>query len=292
MNIDKKVTNFNKRQTMNNNTYEIFFYKGTKNITFLEHFHTHYEIYFYIGNIDAMFKIDDKMYNLKYGDIFIIPPGIAHCIVTDKQNLDSYKRIILWLDNNFLDSLNIFPDNIKYCFENAILKNNYLLRLEYSYFSQCLNMLSNVYNESLHFTDYSSSCISSYLTLLLANINRASKNEKNFYSKQPESDILMSEILAYVDENFAQKISLEEVAQTFFISKSTLSHIFKEHFGISFYTFVQKKRLVFAKNNILKGMPINKAFENCGFGDYSSFFRAFKKEYGTSPTHFKNITKI
>ena len=60
--------------------------------------------------------------------------------------------------------------------------------------------------------------------------------------------------------------------------------------------YLTKKRLVLAKNLLRKGIPIHNIYQECGFQDYTSFFRTFKKEYGITPklflSQYKNSTNL
>ncbi len=57
--------------------------------------------------------------------------------------------------------------------------------------------------------------------------------------------------------------------------------------GVSFYQYVIRRRLSAAKNLIQAGAGMEEAAEQAGYSDYSTFFRAFKREYGISPLHYK-----
>ena len=56
--------------------------------------------------------------------------------------------------------------------------------------------------------------------------------------------------------------------------------------GTSIYRFIQKKRLLVARQLIAQGRRPNEVHSLCGFGDYTGFYRAFKAEYGMTPREF------
>lgn len=106
--------------------------------------------------------------------------------------------------------------------------------------------------------------------------------------QQIESDLtLLDKLLVYIEENYAQRITLQDVAGHFFVSKSTISHTFSQALGISFYSYVTQCRLSAAETLILQGIPLCEINEKVGFADYPTFHRAFKQKHGISPRQFK-----
>ena len=98
-----------------------------------------------------------------------------------------------------------------------------------------------------------------------------------------ESSVLVSKVLAYIGEHYAEEVSLESLAGQFFVSKYHLSHEFSRTVGVGVYRYLTLKRLLIAKQLMDDGVPPGDVYAACGFRDYTNFYRAFKAEYGISP---------
>ena len=76
------------------------------------------------------------------------------------------------------------------------------------------------------------------------------------------------------------------------MSKYHIAHVFKDEIGMSIHQYISKKRLARCREALLGDVPVTKVYLLFGFHDYSSFYRAFKKEYGISPKDFKKLHTV
>lgn len=97
-------------------------------------------------------------------------------------------------------------------------------------------------------------------------------------------ECLGARVMRYLNKNIERNISLDKLARHFFVSKYHLCRAFKEHSGISVHSYINHKRIMYAKGLIEGGETASGAAEKVGFGDYSAFYRAYVKIVGKSPT--------
>ena len=122
---------------------------------------------------------------------------------------------------------------------------------------------------------------------ILAQITRAL--EEGSGSLQAEKPELLDRVMIYIEDHLSEKITLEETAGHFYVSISTITQLFRQKMGTSFYRCVTQRRLIAAKTRIGQGESLEDVSRAVGFSDYSSFYRAFKKEYGISPREFTRL---
>ena len=109
-----------------------------------------------------------------------------------------------------------------------------------------------------------------------------------------KSDLTLLKVRRFVSDNIKRPFSLDEVARYAGRSKSTISHLFKKRYGISF-----KKYMISAKleevGKILRqvnGISVSEAAMSAGYSNQAHFSRLFKKHRGISPSEFKGKFSI
>ncbi len=91
-------------------------------------------------------------------------------------------------------------------------------------------------------------------------------------------------MLSYIDSHLgAEKLSSALLSKKFYMSETELNRSFKKSTGLPVGKYINIKRLILARELLKKGMPANEVSLRCGFNDYSTFFRAYKKQFGANP---------
>ncbi|MBQ5910984.1 MAG: helix-turn-helix domain-containing protein [Clostridia bacterium] len=270
---------FDPRQNMNRSTFEIFHYLDPSTRHMEAHYHDFYEVFFFIdGDVD--YWIDGSLYRLAPGDILLIHPTELHKPVPAAK-IERYERIVLWINKSYLSEIeNGILEN---CFDKEKPTYNKVLRLAEDKKEQ-LFALAHSLCEEYHSSEFAAETGAySLLLQILVQINRHNNTETPVDSKKFSTPTLISEILSYINDHYAEKLTLDSIANHFFVSKYHLSHEFKDAVNTSLYRYIIMKRLNEAYTLLSEGHSANDVCTMCGFGNYSVFFRAFKAEFGISP---------
>lgn len=94
---------------------------------------------------------------------------------------------------------------------------------------------------------------------------------------------LVSGVIDRLNRGIAEDITLDRLAQEFYISKFYLCRTFRQYTGMSLMTYLNTKRMALAQQLLLQGRPATETAELVGYHDYSSFYRAYRKHTGHAP---------
>lgn len=117
------------------------------------------------------------------------------------------------------------------------------------------------------------------LTVLLA---------KNGTEEAPPHAGSIGAAVEYINAHLTEPLTVDEICAAAYLSKYHFCRLFKERIGVTVMEYVQKTRIVMAKELLSEGThSVTAASEACGFSSVSHFSRAFKAETGITPLQYK-----
>lgn len=250
------------------------------------HSHSFYELIYCVSSDNVQYLIGTERYRLQRGDMIWIPPGVSHCPLFPAQMKMPYERIVLWVNaDRMVEFFSRWPElNL----QQDLSRRHYLLRtagmarereLRESFQRGC--------KESEKRLPGWEAALYGNTNLLLTQVMRA----MNGRGEPPlrEKTELLDELLSYVSEHLQERITVSDTAWKLHVSESTVTHLCRKRLGLSFYRYVTQQRLDRARRLMLGNEDLSAVAEQSGFCDYTAFFRAFKQEYGLSPSEYRKI---
>lgn len=113
---------------------------------------------------------------------------------------------------------------------------------------------------------------------------------KSMRIRPSNNENLIKQVKQLILEKYSQKLTLEELAKTVYISPYYLSHLFKEQEGISVMDYLTRVRIEKAKT-LLRNQRYNiyEISEIIGYSEPSYFSRVFRKKEGRTPSQFRKF---
>ncbi|WP_138204704.1 AraC family transcriptional regulator [Haloimpatiens lingqiaonensis] len=266
--------------------FKFFHLKDKKSLDLEFHYHDFNKIIIFLsGNVTYL--IEGKAYKLKPWDILFVSSGEIHKPLIDSKQV--YDRIVIWINHEFIESHNKNGCNLLNCFSLTKKRKLNILRLDGNGLEDIKYTLDKL-DDTCSIEGFGNEILKNALFLeLMVYLNRLFMNtytDKNQQTKDVQYDETVNSLLDYINENLSKDLSIDKLSSIFYVSKYYLMHKFKEQTGYTIHSYIQKKRLIKASEFIKSGKPVTQVYLECGFGDYSNFVRAFKKNFGYAPKEY------
>jgi len=247
------------------------------------HLHQLYEFLYFIDG-DSSFIVENTIYDISPGSLLITRPGEVHSLSFHTQH--NYIRKFFQIAPDYL--IDIKPDLLE-TINNSPFGTNNIVSPDKCRSIKLMDFYNNIEYYVQNQMPESNIMIKTYVIQLLVKLNPLIKtvNTETFPASFENSRI--SDVLEYIEEHLTDKLSLDRLSEKFFINKYYLCHSFKSETGVTIKEFINTRRISKAKDLLSQGYNITDLCYQCGFGDYSSFYKTFKKMTGKSPKEFLSV---
>ena len=252
------------------------------------HYHNTFELY-YLYSGDRYYFIKNRTYHVKRGCLVLIKPYDIHS--TSNYGDAMYDRCLMNVKNSFMrevadmaretDIYELFDRDV------VVVQLNFQ---EQSLVETLLVAMAQEYKvESSGHMDF----IKASLLQIMLIAHRHLDDEIATTTEQSSvKHKTVSEIAAYINNNFNREITLAEISERFFISPCYFSRIFKSITGISFSEYLSGVRIKEAERLLAKTeMSVSEIAEAVGFNNITHFGRCFKSSTGMSPLAYRRTRK-
>ena len=270
-----------------NSNFKIFHLIDNEQMQFDFHYHDFHKILIHLhGN--TSYCIEGRTYELQPNDIVFVNAGEVHRPVLHDNS--TYERIIIYISQNYLNDYNKKNNDLSLCFKQASLKESHVLRIP----SFSNSKLTNITRELENSLDDNENELYHEILFLefMIQLNRAAIHNGIEYIAMTSSDSKILSIIEYLNQNLTNDISIDLIADKFYISRYHLMHTFKKETGYTIGNYINLKRLQFAQTLIDNGELVNTACYSSGFKNYSTFLRSYKKQFGHTPKKHDNSSVL
>ena len=242
-----------------------------KQSDFCMHTHDNYEIYCFLFG-DAKYTVEGSVYPLKPGDLILMRRSEAHHLRL--QSAAPYRRITV----NFTppaEANGVFSSKMMIPFLDRPLGryNRYPAAIfgdfQWQYYLERLCDAKEERSRAI------------YLAVLLEELSDQFEKVRSCEEEQVADQ--SAAILGYINRHLTEPLSLERISERFYLSKSQLNRKFKQANGSTVWEYITAKRLLMAKELLGHGGHPMEIYQQCGFHDYATFYRAYRSQFGIAP---------
>jgi len=239
------------------------------------HYHSYHELVI-IDKGFVTYAIDSGIIKIAERSIVFMPAHTLHNPFVQKSH--PYERYRIRFYDDFSKGIITQPNLL-----DEALKSSYIKQLKQNDFYEIYSIAENLYKiaikDSKTEVDRLNECI--HLAMLIIKGNNATSIQITPHVSY------VTDILEYIKDNYNKPLTIQMLADRFFISKSKLIYDFKNYCRINILEYITMTRIEAAKKYLLKGWSVVATSEACGFSTPSYFIKVFSRITGLTPLKFQ-----
>lgn len=242
-----------------------------KQSVYYNHIHNNCEILLFIRG-KADYNIDGQIFSPAPYDLLFIPAATYHYLIPTESS--PYENYVIGIDPSILDKKHydkLFSPPLMINIQEDDTLKGFFTRLDF-------------YSEVCSDKDFAQAAYSLIRELVIY----CSYRKDSLNHVHSGSLVHIDKIIQYVSENIEKPLDADTVANHFSFSKSYVQNIFSQSMHIGLKKYIMQKKIFAAHADIERGMSPGEACEKYCFGDYSVFYRLYKKTFAASPSERKD----
>jgi YesN/AraC family two-component response regulator len=247
------------------------------------HIHDCYELFYFISG-DLTYYIEGQAYKLCPNDMILTNSRELHRIEFNSKSC--FERKYIHFKPEFISSYQTDEYNML----------SYIEKRKLGYFNRIpaksvledgiFDLWDKIEKTTQEDSPENLIMMKTYFIQMLITINKIPSENINSFVISHKYDQKIVAILEFINKNLNEKITLDLLESEFYVNKYYLCHIFKTNTGFTVIEYITYKRIMRAMELLTSGSTALDAAHAVGFGDYSTFYKAFKKITGFSPKQY------
>ena len=249
------------------------------------HSHDFYEMFF-ITEGSGCHIINDKKYNVSKGSLFLVPPGVSHCLYNSSPNNSALTVYNCLFTAEFLEKLDTEDTGLAEFLSPGSNHSVFMfpIKLPHDYAKKIHTIYKDMYVEYTETKFGYSDMIKQYIMQILICIYRLSRLGCAEDTKPFSCDMSIE----YIKRHYNADIHLEELAELNKMSSTYFCKKFKESTGMGVSEYIQKTRIENACEMLRSDdRKIIDIMMDVGYYDVKNFTAVFKKYVGMTPSQYK-----
>ncbi len=259
----------------------LYFWKGTKTTDAVKADSHDYAKLIFVLSGQGKYRIDQKIYTVSEGDLIVINPGVLHQSLVSNPENPTTEAIIGFTDIQFAGFL---PNEVPLPEDGAVIHTQGELRQKLFKIFTSMDAENVVRRTGRYYM--LKAYLMQALLLLVREQTEAIAISTGCSFKSANKKYVVEQMIEYFEDHYAEKISLDQIADNTYLSTVYISKIFKAETGDTPIRYLINIRLEKAKELLENGWEgsIQEVAMEVGYDDAYHFSKLFKKRYGVSPS--------